>query len=774
MNSVIETIISVSVAICAAFGIYVLFRLAIGQENGSVFWRRMEDSVNTLKIIGSVEGIVYSNEENGYTICDIATGDGDVVTVVGYLPYISEGDNVTVYGKWVHNVKYGRQFAAEMFERTLPSDTASMLRYLSSRTIKGIGPKTARKIIDEFGEDTFDVIENHPEWLARLSGITPKRAREISEDFKEKAGRREAMIFFREWFGSAATVKIYKKWGSRSVDIAKKNPYILCEEIDGIGFERADTMASGLGIEKNSPDRICSGVIFTLLRNERQNGHVCLPRDKLAAAAAALLEVSINETESAISELLKQEKAFCSVFEGEKFIYSAHSYREERYIAEKLEKIDRMCPSVSLPDIESLILKTEADNGINYASLQKKAISDALISGVTVITGGPGTGKTTVVRALIGIFDSMDLEIALAAPTGRAAKRMSEATSREAKTIHRLLEMGFNGEDSESAEFNRDENDPLEEDVIIIDEASMIDNALMYSLLRAVRPGTRLVIIGDADQLPSVGAGNVLRDIISSERFATVRLTEIFRQAQKSLIVTNAHAINKGQMPNLTLKDNDFFFLPRQSDASTAQTVAELYSKRLPKAYGEGTLQGIQVISPSRRGETGTENLNVILQECLNPPSSTKREYKYRDTVFREGDRVMQTRNNYDIEWTCGKKRGSGIFNGDIGIIESIGRADMTIIFDDKVVEYDFTLLEDLESAYAITVHKSQGSEYPTVIMPLGSVPSVLCNRNLLYTAVTRAKTRVILVGRESVIAAMAGNEQQSLRYTGLYHRLKT
>ena len=734
----------------------------------------MEESKNALKLSGSVEGIVYSNEENGYTICDIATGDGDIVTVVGYLPYISEGDSVTLYGKWVHNAKYGRQFAADTFERTLPSDTASMLRYLSSRTIKGIGPKTARKIIDEFGEDSFDVIENHPEWLARVSGITPKRAREISEEFKEKAGMREAMLFFREWFGSAATVKIYKKWGGRSVDIAKKNPYILCEEIDGIGFERADTMAAGLGLDKNSPERICSGVIFTLLRNERQNGHVCLPREKLTSAAAALLGVSVQETEAAISELLKQEKVFCSIFAGEKFIYSAHSYREERYIAEKLEKIDRMCPSVSLPDIENLILKTEAENGINYASLQKKAISDALVSGVSVITGGPGTGKTTVVRALLGIFDSMDLDVALAAPTGRAAKRMSEATSREAKTIHRLLEMGFNGEDAEKAEFNRDENDPLEEDVIIIDEASMIDNSLMYSLLRAIRPHTRLVIIGDADQLPSVGAGNILRDMVNSERFSTVRLTEIFRQAQKSLIVTNAHAINNGEMPNLLVKDNDFFFLPRENDSFTAQTVAELYSKRLPKAYGENVKLGIQVISPSRRGEAGTENLNIILQEALNPPSSSKREYKYRELVFREGDRVMQTKNNYDIEWSCGRKKGSGIFNGDIGVIASIGREDMTVVFDDKVVEYDFNLLDDLEIAYAITVHKSQGSEYATVIMPLGNMPQMLCNRNLLYTAVTRAKTRVILVGRESVVEAMTRNEQQTLRYTGLYHRLKT
>ncbi len=733
----------------------------------------MRDENQTLKIAGSVETIIFSNEENGYTICDIGTGDGDLVTAVGYLPYLAEGDNVVLYGKWVHNPKYGRQFAADTFEKTLPADEASMLRYLASRTIKGIGPKTARKIIDEFGEDAFDVIENHPDWLAKLPGITPKKAEEISEDFKSKAGMRQAMLFFREWFGAAATVKIYKKWGSRSVDIAKDNPYMLCESVEGIGFESADKMAFGLGIKQNDPKRIESGVVYTLYRNERVNGHTCLPREKLAPAAAQLLEVSVEEAESAIAKLLKTEKLMQSRFDGQKFVYTQQSYEEECFIAEKLVLLDRMCPLTDVEDIARLIQKAENDNGITYAAMQKKAIGDALASGVALLTGGPGTGKTTVIRALIRIFEDMGQEVALAAPTGRAAKRMSEATSREAKTIHRLLGMGFAGEDGEAAEFSRDENDPLDEEVVIIDEASMIDNTLMYSLLRAIRPGARLILIGDSDQLPSVGAGNVLHDILNSERFSTVKLTEIFRQARQSLIITNAHAINNGEMPDLSVKDNDFFFLPRRSDRETAQTIAELYSVRLPRAYGKETQEGIQVIAPSRRGESGTENLNVILQEVLNPREEGKREHRHREFTYREGDRVMQNRNNYDLEWSFGKKKGSGIFNGDIGMIESIGKSSMVIGFDDRTVEYDFNLLDDLEPAYAITVHKSQGCEYPTVIVPVCTVPPMLLTRNLLYTAVTRAQTRVILVGREESIAEMVNNARQTMRYTGLYYRLR-
>ena len=733
--------------------------------------QRVIDDHGVVEIKGSVEGIIYSNEENGYTVCDLGTEDGELITVAGVLPYVAEGDSLAVYGKWVHNPKYGRQFSVERFEKSLPADKASMLRYLASRAIKGIGPKTAQRIIEKFGEDAFDVIENHPEWLTDISGISRKKAEEISQDFKEKAGMRSAMIFFRDFFGAAVTVKIFNKWGSRSVDIAKKNPYRLCDEIEGIGFERADSMAQKLGLGTDSPERTDSGVIYLLSVSERNGGHTCLPREKLAEASAQMLGASTEQTEEAISRLLLADRLKYSLFDGVKYIYRAETYEQENFIAERLSYLDRVCAAINTEDIGSLIVKTELENGMTYAALQRQAIADALVSGVTVLTGGPGTGKTTVVRALISIFENMGFDVALAAPTGRAAKRLSESTSREARTIHRLLEMGYAGDDS-AARFARDRDNLLEEDIIIVDEASMIDNALMAALLEAVKPGARVIIIGDADQLPSVGSGNVLRDIIDSGRFSTIRLTEIFRQAQKSLIVTNAHRINNGEMPDLSVKNGDFFFLPRATDREIALTVADLYANRLPKAYGENCVQGIQVISPSRRGEAGSESLNILLQSALNPPSGAKREYKYREIIYREGDRVMQIRNNYEIEWSRSRQTGTGIFNGDIGVIEKIGKNAMTILFDDKEVEYDFGLCEDLEPAYAITVHKSQGSEYQTVIIPAFSAPPMLLTRNLLYTAVTRAQTRVIVVGKTEIIKSMVENNRQTLRYTGLSRRL--
>ena len=727
------------------------------------------DENGLLKLSGSIEHVIYSNDENGFAICDLGTDTDDLITITGILPYIGEGDVVTVYGRWVHNPKYGRQFKVEQSEKQLPADKASMLRYLSSGTIKGIGPKTAQRIVDEFGNETFDVIENHPDWLAQIQGITPKRARAISDEFKNKAGIRSAMLFFREYFGAAVTVRIYKKWGGSAVDMAKNNPYRLCEEIEGIGFERADRLALKLGLEKDSEDRLCSGIVYMLGINAGQNGHVCLPREKLVAAAAKLLEATPEQVDAAVSVLLKQEKLRTVNFDGVQFLYDKKQYEHEKYIARKLVLLDKVCPAMDTANIGSFIEKEENESGIRYAALQRQALFDALENGVMLLTGGPGTGKTTVVRALLHIFDSMGLNIALCAPTGRAAKRLSESTSCEAKTIHRLLE--YSGEEGKGLRFHRDEKNLLDENVVIIDEASMVDNELMSALLHAVKPGARVVIIGDADQLPSVGAGNVLRDLIDSGRFATVRLTEIFRQAQQSLIVTNAHTINRGEMPRLDVKDNDFFFLPRESDADIAATVAQLYKTRLPRTYGEMAVKGTQVICPSRKGETGTEHLNVILQAALNPPAPDKREHRFRELVFREGDRVMQIKNNYDVEWERPDGSvGTGIFNGDIGVIERINPASehMEIRFDERHVAYDFHMLEELEPAYAVTVHKSQGSEYPIVILPLGSAAPMLLSRNLFYTAVTRAQSMVILVGREEIARTMVENNRQALRYTGL------
>lgn len=718
---------------------------------------------------GSVEGIIYMNDENGYTILEMCLEKGEIVTAVGIMPYVGEGENLKVYGKWVHNPKYGRQFSVSSYEKVMPADKTSILRYLASGAIKGIGPKTAIKIVELYGEDSFEVIENHPEWLAQIPGISGKKAIEIGENFQKSSGMRSTMMFFREYFGAALTMKIHKRFGAKSVDIVKQNPYILCEEIDGIGFEKADDMARKLGFSNEGLDRIASGITYLMKYKISQNGHVCLPEDELITTASKLLEVDVEKVKIAINYLYKTNKLRSVSYNTIKFVYDTDSYEAEKYIARKLNMIDKMCASVNASDMMAFIQKEESKTGISYAPLQKKAIRASLESGVMILTGGPGTGKTTVVRALIEIFDSMGFDVALSAPTGRAAKRMSEATSREARTIHRLLEMDFS--DSIYGKFNRDENNLLEEDVIIVDEASMIDQNLMCSLLKAIKPGARLIIIGDSDQLPSVAAGNVLKDLIDGERFATIKLNEIFRQASESLIVTNAHAINNGEMPDLNVKDKDFFFLARNGSADIANTVADLCKNRLPKAYGIRATSNIQVISPSRKGEAGTENLNIILQKMLNPEQFGRKEYQYKQLIFRQGDRVMQIKNNYDMEWEKDDKTvGSGIFNGDIGFIMDIDFKEqyMEIAFDERNVKYDFSYLDELEHAYAITVHKSQGSEYPIVIIPAYRAPEMLLTRNMLYTAVTRAQNMVIIVGEKDVVQKMVENDRQSLRYTGL------
>ena len=721
-------------------------------------------------IEGTVESIIYENNDNGYTVFDLSSEDSDdIITACGILPGTVAGDKLKLVGEWTHHKNYGRQFSVAYYEKQLPATSNEILRYLSSRALKGIGPKTAKKLVDMYGEDTLDVIENHPDWLAKIPGITLAKAQEISDNFREQFGVRTLMMFCREYLSAAMSMKIYKKWGGAALDIIKSNPYRLCDDFRGIGFARADALAKSMGVENDSPYRIESGILYVLSEMSRQGGHSFLPYERLILLAAEQLAVSVESVAAALNVMSADGRLYRVKVENMDAVYQKSAYLCELQIAEKLDLLDRICPRLDMGDISRLIQRIELEEDKEYAALQHTAIRAALNNGVMVLTGGPGTGKTTVIRAVIRIFSDLDMRIALAAPTGRAAKRMSEATRCEAKTVHRLLEMEFSDEDY--AKFKRDENDLLEEDVIIVDEASMLDMYLMNSLLKAIKPGARLLLIGDSDQLPSVGAGNVLNDIIASERYTTVKLTEIFRQASESLIITNAHRVNHGQTPILDVKDNDFFFLARAKDSDVAATIVDLWKARLPRTYGDDIVNEIQVISPSRKGVAGTENLNRMLQAALNPQSNCKREKKVRDTVFREGDRVMQIKNDYDLTWERDGKEGVGVFNGDIGIIETINTPaeQMIISFDERVVAYDFSKLDELDHAWAITVHKSQGSEYPVIIMPIySSCPPQLLSRNLFYTAITRAQKMVILVGQASVAQNMVDNNRQIMRYTGL------
>ncbi len=726
-----------------------------------------------ITVNGTVENIIYYNEENSYAVFDVSTDDYDgILTANGYIPDLNEGEGIKLVGKWKNHYSYGKQFYFSYYELILPSTENEILRYLSSGAVKGIGPKTAKRIVDKFGTEAFDIIENHPDWLAQLPGISAKKAAEISDNFKEQSGIRSLVMFCRDYLSAALSVKVYKKWGGSAVELIKSNPYRLCEEIDGIGFAKADSLAKSMGIENDSLYRLKSGIRYVLNEASRTGGHSFLPYERLCSAASEKLGVSPERISEVTGIMLEERRLSRIKVQGIDALYDYFALQTEAEIEAKLDLIDRVCPSLDSSDIARLIERIELEEEKQYAAMQRKAIYDVLGNGVTVLTGGPGTGKTTVIRAIIRIFSEMNQKIALAAPTGRAAKRMSEATSAEAKTIHRLLEMDFSDESGNS--FRKNENDLLDEDIIIIDEASMIDMYLMNSLLKAIKPGARLMLIGDADQLPSVGAGNVLNDIIESERFCVVKLAEIFRQAEKSLIVTNSHRINNGELPVLNSKDNDFFFVRRDTDRSIAQTVVDLCKNRLPRTYGEDTVSRIQVISPSRKGTAGTENLNLLLQEALNPPEKTKLEKKLPSKIFREGDRVMQIKYDYEIEWEIGSKTGSGIFNGDIGTVETVNDSGnyLVIDFDGRTVKYDYSRLDELEHAYAITVHKSQGSEYPIVIIPMyWGCPPMLLSRNLLYTAVTRAKKMVILVGSADVVSKMVANVRQIMRYTGLFKK---
>ncbi|MBR6743695.1 MAG: ATP-dependent RecD-like DNA helicase [Clostridia bacterium] len=721
-----------------------------------------------LSIEGSIEKIIYQNEENGYTVCELLAPSEELFVLVGTMPYLCEGETIAALGDWTTHPTFGTQFKVEYYEKKLPATANLILKYLSSGAIKGIGPSTAKKIVAQYGDDTLEVLENHPEWLADISGISPRKAKEIGETFRTQFGMRSVMLFCSNYFSPTTAMKIFRKWGIGAVDVIKENPYMLCSNIPGIGFDKADMVARDLGMRENCAERIAAGLSFVLSYNMNQNGHVYLPQEKLIPAAMKLLSCSQEEAEDELEQQISFGKLRSVKIGGRSCIYLREAFEAERYICTKLDMLEMTDHLSDTDSLNFLIEKTEMENGIRYEGLQKKAIMEAVRNAVFVLTGGPGTGKTTVVRAILRIFESMGLNIALATPTGRAAKRLSEASGREAKTIHRMLEMDYRAD--EGPVFRRDESSLLDEDVIIVDEASMIDLYLMEALLRAMRPGTRLILIGDANQLPPVGAGSIFKDIILGERFSMVELTHIFRQARESLIVTNAHTVNRGEHIDLSKKDGDFFFLPSESDEQTASIIRTLCKTRLPRAYGVSVYDGIQVITPSRKGQNGTEMLNSVLQSAINPSEYGKKEKAFRDMTYREGDKVMQTRNNYDIAWQKNGAEGFGIYNGDIGIIRKIDviAQSMTIDFDGRMANYDFSMTEELELAYAITVHKSQGSEYPIVVIPLYRYTPKLLTRNLFYTAITRAQQMVILVGNGEVAQMMTDNNRQTKRYTGL------
>ncbi|MBP3378404.1 MAG: ATP-dependent RecD-like DNA helicase [Clostridia bacterium] len=730
-------------------------------------------------VSGIVDSIIYQNEENGYTVCEIEDTEGYPVTLTGIIPYLTEGDKITAHGQWTNHPTYGRQFKVEMYDKTLPAEQGDMLRYLASGAVKGIGPKTAQKIVEMFGTDSFNVIENHPDWLADIPGITSKKAASISENFKAISGARHVMMFCRDFFTPQTAMKIYKRWGGSAVDRIRQNPYKLCEDFRGISFNRADQIAMSMGYAADSDERILHGARHILVSEAGHSGHTCLPYPELLRCTVDLLFVGDEDYTDTVKSVIDDQITRLTLVpvrrKGNTYVYEPSMYKAETYVAKKLKSMNRLCPKIDSRDSVLLIEKCETQSGIKYALTQKQALHSAMSEGVMILTGGPGTGKTTIIKGLISIFSSLDYKISLCAPTGRAAKRMSEATSYEAKTIHRLLEMDY--ADDDGSKFIRNDSNTLESDVVIVDEASMIDINLMEALLRATKNGSRLILIGDSDQLPSVGAGNVLGDVIASGCFTVVRLTEIFRQSEESLIITNAHKINNGEMPTLTRKDADFFFLPRETEEGIARTVVDLVKNRLPKSYGADIIPKIQVITPSRKGGSGTENLNTALQAALNPPSSTKKERKSRDIIFREGDRVMQTKNNYSIEWSTDDGReGLGVFNGDIGTVTEISSENgtMTVRFDERICDLDFTMLDEVDHSYAVTVHKSQGSEYPVVIIPLYSCAPMLMSRNLLYTAVTRASKMVILVGKPDVLATMIENDRHTERCTMLEGFLKS
>ncbi len=718
-------------------------------------------------VSGSVEKITYRNVSNGYTVAEIKTKEENI-TVVGILPFINEGEAADFYGNYTVHSTYGKQFMVSSFEKRAPENTAAILRYLSAGAIKGIGPATAVKLVERFGEDTLSVIAEKPLDLTVIKGISKQKALDISEDYKRQYGIREIMMMLSKYRVSPdRCLKIYKRFGNKSVEIVTANPYILCEEGLDFHFETAEDIAFDLNFERESEQRVSAGIEYVLRKN-LMNGHTCLPRKKLIEVTARLLECSESVVDIACDRLIDCFRLESEIIQNNEFISLITYHSAERYIAARLLSVKQFInSSVTVDELE--IQNVENKLKIKFEDLQRDAIFEAFSSGILVLTGGPGTGKTTTLNAIIKLFENRDLEIELAAPTGRAAKRMTELTGREAKTIHRLLEVEWG--EGEQRKFARNEKNPLSCEVIIIDEASMIDSLLFCDLLKALKLSCRIILVGDSDQLPSIGAGNILGDILSSDKFPAIRLKKVFRQAAESKIISNAHAIINNEKADFSDKKSDCFFLHRYDKYAALNSVVELVTERLPNAYGINSVTDLQILCPSRMLDTGTVNLNNILQEKLNPLKKGAVQLSYKGFYLRVGDKVMQIKNNYDLQYKRDNgEYGNGVFNGDVGFITDIDvRAGiLKVRYDDRVATYFSEDFGQLELAYAVTVHKSQGSEYDYVIIPLFDVPSKLKYRNLLYTAVTRAKKMLIAVGDERIWQEMAENDRKTLRYTML------
>lgn len=729
---------------------------------------------------GYVEHIVFRNNDNGYTVFQLVSEEEEL-TCVGLFSVLAEGELVQVSGYMKEHPLYGEQLQVEQYELLAPEDETAMERYLGSGAIKGIGAAMAARIVRRFKGDTFRIIEEEPERLAEVKGISEKKAIEISAQMEEKKDLRQAMMFLTQYGISVPlAVKIYQQYGNRTYQVVEENPYRLADDISGIGFKIADEIASRIGIHTDSDYRIRSGLLYVLLQATGE-GHTCLPKEDLLHRASALLGVEEEQMETQLMNLCMDRKLVMKEQNGKVMAWYGQYYYMELNVAKMLHDLNLEC-EMEESQIVKKLSKVEKQASITLDEMQRKAVVEAVKNGVLVITGGPGTGKTTTINAIIRYFETEDMEILLAAPTGRAAKRMTEATGWEAVTIHRLLELsGVPSDDRSTASFERNEENPLEADVIIIDEMSMVDIFLMNALLKAVSVGTRLILVGDINQLPSVGPGCVLKDIIRAGSCPVVQLTRIFRQASQSDIIVNAHKINRGEHVTLDNKSRDFFFLQRQDPNVILRVVLALVQEKMPR-YVDARPTDIQVLTPMRKGSLGVENLNEMLQRYLNPPSSEKNEKETARGRFREGDKVMQIKNNYQIEWEARNRygiaidKGTGIFNGDMGIVQQIDllAETMEVLFDDyRTVTYSFQMLEELELAYAVTIHKSQGSEYPAVVIPLLTGPRMLMNRNLLYTAVTRARSCVTLVGSPETFAQMIDNASEQTRYSGLYDRIR-